>query len=182
MMSTELEELAALDAAGALDEAEQPLYRERLSTASPEQRAAIAHLYDVAAGAAASQALEPLPAGSRDRLVERLGQSRLYTLFAGEGAWLPGPVPGTAIKILSLDRARDLATLLLRAEPGARYPAHHHTAGEDCYVISGEVIVNGQRLHAGDFHRAEAGSDHGMLATDTGAEVLLVVSATDYHL
>jgi quercetin dioxygenase-like cupin family protein len=181
-MATELEELAALDAAGALDDAEQRVYRERLSVATREQRAAIAQLYDVAASVARSHSLTPLPAGSRDRLMKRLERSRLYTLCAGEGVWLPGPVPGTTIKILSLDRARDIATLLLRADPGARYPAHHHTAGEDCYVISGEIIVNGQRLHAGDFHRAEPDSDHGVLATDTGAEVLLVVSATDYQL
>jgi hypothetical protein len=39
--------------------------------------------------------------------------------------------------------------------------------------------VSGRRLHAGDFHRAEPDSDHGVLASDTGAEVVLVVSAPD---
>ena len=42
------------------------------------------------------------------------------------------------------------------------------------------VLVAGQRLFAGDFHYAEAGSDHGELSTDTGAEVLLVAAASDY--
>ena len=74
-----------------------------------------------------------------------------------------------------------LCLAFLRVDPGARYPPHHHSGGEDCYVISGEIIVAGQRLHAGDFHRAEPDSDHGVLASDTGAEVLLVVSAADYH-
>ena len=42
------------------------------------------------------------------------------------------------------------------------------------------VLVAGQRLFAGDFHYAEAGSDHGELSTETGAEVLLVAAASDY--
>ena len=181
-MATELEELAALDAAGALDDAEQREYRERLKHASADERTAIAQLYDLAATLASAGATVAPPAGARDRLMERIERSQVYSVLASEGAWQPGPVSGTHVKILSLDRRRDSATLLMRVEPGARYPAHHHTSGEDCYVISGELIIQGQRLHAGDFHRAEAGSDHDVLASDLGAEVLLVVSASDYHL
>src|SRR5678815_5255174 len=105
--------------------------------------------------------------------MDRVNASRLYSLRADQGTWKPGPVPGTRVKLLSMDRLRNSATLLMKVDPGARYPAHHHSGGEDCYVISGEIIVAGQRLHAGDFHRAEPDSDHGVLASDTGAEVLL---------
>jgi anti-sigma factor ChrR (cupin superfamily) len=192
-MATELEALAALDAAGALDDAEQREYRERLKHASAAERTAIGQLYDLAAALASAGATVAPPAGARDRLMERIERSpakrregvlpdQVYSVLAGEGMWQPGPVSGTLVKILSLDRRRDSATLLMRVEPGARYPAHHHTSGEDCYVISGEIIIQGQRLHAGDFHRAEPGSDHDALASELGAEVLLVVSASDYHL
>jgi anti-sigma factor ChrR (cupin superfamily) len=181
MPSMELEELAALDAAGALDEHEQRQLRDRLFDASPEERAAIARIYDAAAQVLVEQAAEEPPAGARERLMARVKASKLYSLRADEGAWGPGPVPGTRVKLLSIDPKRDSATILMRVDPGASYPPHHHSGGEDCYVISGEIIVAGQRLHAGDFHRADADSDHGVLASDTGAEVLLVVSASDYR-
>jgi len=181
-MATDLEDLAALDAAGALDEGEQRQYRERLKTASAAERSAIAQLYDLAAAVASEQATVAPPAGSLERLLQRIEASQVYSVLAHEGDWRPGPVAGTRVKILSLDRTRDVATLLMRVEPGARYPAHRHTSAEDCYIVSGEIIIQGQRLHAGDFHRAEAGSDHAELSSEKGAEVLLVVGASDYHL
>ena len=181
MSTTELEEFAALDAAGALDEPEQRELRAKLDAAPAEARAAIAQIYELAGQLAVERATEePVPA-VRERLMDRVKASRLYSLRADDGTWTPGPVPGTRVKLLSLDRLRNSMTLLMRVDPGTRYPAHHHNGGEDCYVISGEIIVAGQRLHAGDFHRAEPDSDHGVLASDTGAEVLLVISASDYH-
>jgi anti-sigma factor ChrR (cupin superfamily) len=83
-------------------------------------------------------------------------------------------------KILAIDRARDLVTMLLKGEPGTRYPAHRHSGPEECYVISGSLNVEGRVLRAGDFHHAEGGSDHGEAWTDEGMEVLLVASASDY--
>ena len=192
MITSSLAELAALDAVGVLDDQEQREYREKLAAASPEERAAIAQLYDIAAQIATQSSLrladarsgqadvEP-PAGARERLMARIDRSRMYSLRANDGAWKAGPVPGTRVKLLSLDRARNSVTILMRVDPGAKYPPHHHSGGEDCYVISGEIIVAGQRLRAGDFHRAEPDSDHGVLSSDTGAEVLLVVSAADYQ-
>jgi anti-sigma factor ChrR (cupin superfamily) len=179
-VTTPLEELAALDAAGALDEAEQREYRAKLSSASQEERAAIAQLYEMAAQLAAGSAASAPPDGARERLMKRIDGSRLYSLRANEGMWTRGPVAGTRVKLLSLDRLRNSATILMRVDPGAKYPPHHHSGGEDCYVISGEIIVAGQRLRAGDFHRAEPDSDHGVLSSETGAEILLVVSASDY--
>lgn len=181
MPTTDLEELAALDAAGALDEDEQRDLHAKLAAASADERAAIARIYELAAQLGVERATEAPAPAVRERVMERVRASRLYSLHSHEGTWTPGPVPGTRVKLLSLDRLRNSATLLMRVDPGARYPAHHHSGGEDCYVISGEIIVAGQRLRAGDFHRAEADSDHGVLASDTGAEVLLVVSAADYQ-
>ncbi len=84
------------------------------------------------------------------------------------------------MKILAIDRARDRVTMLIKAEPGARYPAHRHSGPEECYVISGSVNVEGRLLRAGDFHHAEGDSDHAELWTEEGVEVLLVASASDY--
>ena len=179
---TALEDLAALDAAGALDAVEQRQLHEQLGRASAAERARIAQLYEHAAHLAisvtAGESLEPSP-DVRARLTNRVAASRLYTVHAQDG-WLTAPLPGIMLKVLSRDLERNTVTLLMRAAPGARYPAHHHTGGEDCYVISGEVVIEGRTLRAGDFHRAEKDTDHEVQFTDIGAEVLLVVNAADY--
>ena len=84
------------------------------------------------------------------------------------------------MKVLALSRARDSATILIDAAPGARFPAHHHGGDEECYVISGDVHTLGRQMGPGDFLHAAAGTDHGELYTDTGALVLLVVKPEDY--
>jgi len=109
----------------------------------------------------------PVPAGFSFRL-------------ATENDWLPHPVPGIRMKVLALNRERGYVTLLLDVAPGSRFPPHHHGGDEECYVLSGSLIACGRRIEAGDFHHADAGSDHGELRTDEGCRVLLVVQPEDY--
>lgn len=120
----------------------------------------------------------------KQRLLERVRASTLPSGFsvvsAGDDVWLPHPVPGIRMKVLALNRRRGYATLLLDVAPGARFPAHHHGGAEECYVISGSVFACGRRLAPGDFHHADAGSDHDELWTDEGCRVLLVVDPRDY--
>jgi quercetin dioxygenase-like cupin family protein len=94
--------------------------------------------------------------------------------------WLPHPVPGIRMKVLAMNRRNGYATLLLDVAPGTRFPAHHHDGDEECYVLSGSVNTFGRRLGPGDFLHADAGTDHGELWTDEGAQVLLVVLPEDY--
>jgi anti-sigma factor ChrR (cupin superfamily) len=103
-----------------------------------------------------------------------------YTLLSSEGEWNDSPLPGIRVRILAIDRPRNQVTLLIRGEPGARYPSHHHSTCEECYVLSGSVIIEGRELRAGDFHHAEGDTDHGEIYTIEGAEVLLVGAITDY--
>ena len=180
--STDLLDLVALDAAGALDDAEQRSLRERLARAMPEERAVSAQLYDAAAMLAVEtvdHALLPAP-GTRERLLARITGQGIYSVRADDGQWIVSDIPGIRVKVLSLDRERDLAVMLLRVEPGSRYPAHSHSTAEECYVISGEITIHGQRLVAGDFHHAEPGTHHDVIVSERGAEVLLVASPRDY--
>ena len=112
-------------------------------------------------------AVAPLPPGFSFRL-------------ANDQDWLPHPVPGVRMKVLGLNRQQGYATLLLDVAPGTRFPAHHHSSDEECCVISGSLVACGRRIGAGDFHHADAGSDHGELWTDEGCRVLLVVTPEDY--
>lgn len=95
--------------------------------------------------------------------------------------WVPHPLPGIRIKVLSIDRARNCATVIFDVAPGTRFPAHHHTGGaEECYVISGSLYTCGRRLRAGDFVHADAETDHGELWTDEGCRVLQVIPTEEY--
>jgi len=124
----------------------------------------------------------------KDRLMARLRRTaELVPVPAGfsfrlatENDWLPHPVPGIRMKVLALSRERGYVTLLLDVAPGSRFPPHHHGGDEECYVLSGSLIACGRRIEAGDFHHADAGSDHGELRTDEGCRVLLVVQPEDY--
>jgi len=100
--------------------------------------------------------------------------------FAADDDWVPHVVPGIRMKRLSSNVDRGYVTLLLDVEPGTRFPPHHHSENEDCYVISGSLFSCGRRFSAGDFLHASAGSDHGELWTDEGCRVLLVVPPEDY--
>ena len=95
--------------------------------------------------------------------------------FAADDDWGPHPVPGIRMKVLSVNRRSGYSTLLLDVQPGTHFPAHHHDGDEECYVLSGSVLTLGRRLGPGDFLHADAGTHHGELWTDEGAQVLLVV-------
>ena len=125
------------------------------------------------------------PPGVKARLMSQIaGDSALPTGFSirmiRDNDWVPHPVPGIRMKVLSVNQRSGYATLLLDVQPGTRFPSHHHDGDEECYVVSGSVITLGRRLGPGDFVHADAGTDHGELWTDEGAMVLLVVPPEDY--
>ncbi len=100
--------------------------------------------------------------------------------FSADDGWVPHPVPGIRMRVLAMNRARGYATILLDVKPGTRFPEHHHSGAEECYVVSGSVYTYGRRMGPGDFLHADGGTDHGALWTDEGAQVLLVIPPEDY--
>jgi anti-sigma factor ChrR (cupin superfamily) len=100
--------------------------------------------------------------------------------LAESDQWHPHPVPGIRMRVLSMNRENGYATLLLDVDPGTRFPSHHHSGAEECYVISGSVYTYGRRMGPGDFLHADGGTDHGELWTDEGAKVILIVPPEDY--
>jgi quercetin dioxygenase-like cupin family protein len=180
MIPEDLETLALADAIGALDADEQRDLHARLAALPPDVQSHVANLYDINVSiASAEQQVDP-PPHVRTQLMARLSVPSHYTVTSDEGGWQPTSLPGITTKVLAIDRARGLVTMLVRGEAGAVYPSHHHTAPEECYVIRGTVRVEGRVLHAGDFHHADADSDHGDLVTPDGAEVLIVGGIADY--
>jgi anti-sigma factor ChrR (cupin superfamily) len=180
MIPDDVEALALADAIGALDRDERALLQRRVDELAPDIAVEVARLYDTVLPIAASAEPQVPSPSIRAALLAKISSPPNYTVTVDAGAWIDPGLPGVRIKVLALDRERDRVIMLLRAEAGARQPAHHHSAPEECYVIRGSVVIEGRVLRAGDFHHAEPGSDHGEISTTEGAEVLLVASASDY--
>lgn len=65
-------------------------------------------------------------------------------------------------------------SILLKFEPGARYPYHDHPAGEEIYVLKGEAIIENMTLSEGDYLYTPPGFKHSV-TTKTGCTMLFVV-------
>ncbi len=180
MIPEDIQALALADAIGALDADERGDLALRLAFRPRDGHEEVAHLYDIAVEIAKSAQRDVPSPSVRDALLARVGAPSNHTITARDGEWLETPVAGVRMKMLAIDRVRDRVTMLVRAEPGARYPAHHHSGPEECYVIHGSLHVEGKLLRAGDFHHAEEESDHAEHWTEEGVEVLLVAAASDY--
>ena len=98
---------------------------------------------------------------------------------ADQTGWKPLPIPGTYIKLLSLERDRGYAVLLGRLDPGARYPAHVNAGPEDFYVLTGDLVIGDRKLGAGDFHHADRGSQHAENYSVEGCTLLAVLTTDD---
>jgi len=180
MIPDELEALVLADSIGALDPDERLALEARLDALTAQERSDIARLYEAATAVALSVPLLEPPAHVRDRVLAAARRPTRYTAWAADATWIDTGLPGIRARVLAVDKARSLVTLVIRAEPGAAYPPHRHHGPEECYVISGSVVIDGRVLHAGDFHHADEDSDHGEITTTEGAEVLLVGAVDDY--
>ena len=102
-------------------------------------------------------------------------------IFSDSSEWLPHPeIEGLSIKPLSLNKEKGYLMILMKAAAGCVYPPHHHSGAEECYVLEGDLFVEGKHLGPGDFHHAEGDSDHEPLRTKNGCTLLLVVDPRDY--
>lgn len=98
-------------------------------------------------------------------------------IFRGaESEWQPLDEPGVTgvyIKPLMFDHEQGrTSTMLLKFDAGARYPVHNHPAGEEIYVIEGDIHLGKDHLHAGDYIYTAPGNIHAV-RTDGGCVVLL---------
>ena len=82
-------------------------------------------------------------------------------------------VTGVFVKTLLFDEETKRApTILLKFEAGARYPLHTHPAGEEIFVLEGDIRLGKDHLHAGDYLFTAPDNLHAV-RTDTGCVVLL---------
>ncbi len=94
---------------------------------------------------------------------------------SSEGVWQE-MVPGVSAKVLFSDPVSRRATALVRMAPGSSYAPHRHAEAEEFYVLEGGCFCGGRELKAGDYHHAEANTEHHDTSSDEGC-LLLVISS-----
>jgi anti-sigma factor ChrR (cupin superfamily) len=104
--------------------------------------------------------------------------AEMHIVREGEGEWQKVR-EGVFAKQLYIDRTRDLVTMLVRMDPGARYVSHRHAAPEQCFVLEGDIRDGDVVCYTGDFQVLEPGSVHGAQWTKDGCTVLIVSSLKD---
>jgi len=196
--STQFDQLAALHALGVLERDETRALAALLAHDTDAQKAAHAFGAVTEALAQSLPRREPraelkariLAAAEKSKARTELGDAMARMLppaqnglafvrQAGESGWVPLPIPGAYVKLLSFDSASDYAVVLGKLNAGAHYPAHPHVHPEDIFMLSGDLHVGDQVLRAGDFHHAEAASRHPVNWSEQGCVLLCVLSKED---
>ena len=71
---------------------------------------------------------------------------------------------------------------MVRMTPGTHYPSHKHAGVEELYLLEGDLSVDDMAMQAGDFCRAEAGSIHKEIVTQSGCLFVITSSHQDQLL
>ena len=82
---------------------------------------------------------------------------------------------GISVKVLRFDEATQRPpSFLLKFEAGASYPNHNHPAGEEIFVLEGEVRIGADQLNVGDYLYTAPGKTHAAFSK-TGCVLLFIV-------
>ena len=195
MITEQQQEQASLYALGTLNEAEARAFETEMR-GQPELAALVRELLRSADLLALAAPITPLPPTLREKILRRVDAliaakpvekkpsldaltGLRFLNSAEQKPWKPLPVPGTYIKLLSLDSERGYAVLLGKLDPGARYPAHVNVGPEDFFILTGDLVIGDRRLGAGDFHHADGGSQHPENYSVEGCTLLAVLTTDD---
>lgn len=184
----EMTDVAALYALGALSQHEARSFEQHLDEGCAECRAELESFAKTVRALAFSAPDEQPPARVRAELLARMGKSgsgqpeaamktsdakQFVSVLASDGEWRELQ-NGVLLKRLYVDKTTGIATSLVRMQPGTALPIHKHLGVEQFFVIEGDCNVAGQKLGAGDYHRAEAGTTHETTYTVDGTLFLLI--------
>jgi quercetin dioxygenase-like cupin family protein len=81
---------------------------------------------------------------------------------------------GVSYKTLRRDEKTGGITVLLRFESGGAFPAHRHPAGEEVFVVEGEVRIGGQHFGKGDYVYTEPDGVHAV-SSESGGTILVML-------
>ena len=82
---------------------------------------------------------------------------------------------GIFVKVLRYDEKSNRSpSILLKFEPGAKYPAHNHPGGEEVFVLEGKIKFGNKNLAAGDYLFTPPNGKHAVWS-ESGCTMLLVI-------
>ncbi len=122
------------------------------------------------------------PSGLRERVLARATAEPAafeadgsYFARAALMAWSPLS-PGVELKDLHANPEAGTRTALIRMAPNTSFPPHPHGYIEDLYLIEGDAWVGDIYMTAGDYCRAQAGTEHNHVRSGELGALALVVS------
>jgi anti-sigma factor ChrR (cupin superfamily) len=97
----------------------------------------------------------------------QLGQPDWMNRFSNSEAarlrgmkWRRHRVKGVTYALLHFNLFTREVVVLLRAEPGTRYPLHRHRGIEEIFMLAGDLVIGERTYAVGDYIRSEAKSVH----------------------
>ncbi|MEG4579547.1 cupin domain-containing protein [Microcoleus sp. MON1_C5] len=188
--------LAALQALDILDESERGAFAEKLKE-SAELKSELAALESTIAAIAYTAPPVPVAPDLKNRVLQRIAELPLtpaesvnlkpsvtsptenntpsLIVRSNDVQWKSYGVPGVSFGKLYIDKKKREITCLMRLEPGVTFPMHRHAASEEVLVLEGDLIVEGEICHQGDYIRSVPGSTHSPL-TQRGCLLLMKTS------
>jgi len=195
MITEQQQEQASLYALGALPEAEARAFEAELrdNAELAELMRSLQHMAGLMAFSAPP--VQP-PPGLRNKVLQRIDEisggnkpasaaalaalaGLSFMQAAADKGWKALPVPGTYLKLLSVEKERGYAVLLGKLDAGARYPAHVNAGPEDFFILTGDLVIGERKMIAGDFHHADGGSQHADNYSVSGCTLLAVLTTDD---
>lgn len=187
----ELETLAALYAAGALDAQEAADVEARIEAGDSALEAAV-RAHDRTVEALMDDVAPRMPDPRiKASLLARVAltpsdSDGIQEQRAADADWQPVVIDGitwegVAARVLHVDEAAGRITTLLKLDPGGEIPEHVHHQDEECFVVSGDLRFGESSYAAGDYFRAPAGSLHERQWTETGCTCLVTTSLTNKY-
>ena len=181
MPDEEYKILAALQALDTLDESERGAFAEKLKE-SAELTSELAAFEATIAAIAYTAPPVPVAPDLKNRLFQRIAEQQptptesvnlkpivtsptenntpSLIVRSNDVQWKSYGVPGVSFGKLYIDKKKREITCLMRLEPGVKFPMHRHAASEEVLVLEGDLIVEGEICHQGDYIRSVPGSTH----------------------
>jgi anti-sigma factor ChrR (cupin superfamily) len=121
----------------------------------------------------APQAMRP---GAPERILARIDAQlpipQVTSLRNSDGQWRR-LADRVFMKVLVRDEDTQIASFLVRYEPGSRVEKHPQRGPEHCFLVSGDLKIGDFDMVPGDFQFVEAGIEHGPLVSQGGALVFV---------
>ena len=86
---------------------------------------------------------------------------------------------GAGLSVLDLHQEGGRRFQIVRLSPGGRILAHRHVGTEVLYVVRGSLVVDGERLHAGDVLQSDPDTVHRETYSNEGCELMVECSPDD---